>query len=249
MNRWRAALASVIGTAHLRHQLACQDFSRCSAVGDRLICAVADGAGSASRAEAGARMTANYFVQSFSGVTDFAAIDRDHMAGFFSSLAQMLNKEAYENGTALSDYACTLLGVIATPDATVCVQIGDGAIVIPARDPGTYDWVFWPQHGEYANTTNFVTQTNAQDACELHIGPAVSEFAMFSDGLERLILNESTRRVYAPALRPIFDWFRTTEAEDADERCRALTAYLGSDHINARTDDDKSLVVAIRLQD
>ena len=85
------------------------------------------------------------------------------MAGFLGSLESLLTEEARENHAATGDYACTLLGVIASPTHTVCFQIGDGAIVIPASEPETYDWVFWPQHGEYANTTNFVTQANAQN--------------------------------------------------------------------------------------
>ena len=121
---------------------------------------------------------------------DLAAIDREHVTGFLGSLQTLLVKEASERGGVIDDYACTLLGVVASPTHTLYFQIGDGAIVIPASDPEAYDWVFWPQHGEYANTTNFVTQANAQDVFELRVGPAVSEFAMFSDGLERLILNE-----------------------------------------------------------
>jgi hypothetical protein len=246
MSRWRIAWASVIGTAHVKQQSPCQDFSLCLAVGDRLICAVADGAGSASRADAGARITATYFVQFFKDLADLAAVERADIADFFSSLQAQLAKEAGESGAVIDDYACTLLGIVTTPDATVCVQIGDGAIVIPRRDPGTYDWAFWPQHGEYANTTNFVTQENAADVVEFRLVPPVTEFAMFSDGLERLILNHATRSVHAPALQPIFDWFRSPGAEDVDERSRALKAYLDSSHINARTDDDKSLVVAVR---
>ena len=75
----------------------------------------------------------------------------------------------------------------------------------------------------------------------------MNEFAIFSDGLERLILHEATQRVHAPALRPIFDWLRTNEADG--QGTQALTAYLQSDHINTRTDDDKSLVVAVLVQD
>ena len=248
MSQWRVASASVIGTSHVKQQTLCQDYSQCSTTEGRVICAVSDGAGTASHADAGARIAAPYFVQAFSDA-DPAAIDREHMTGFLGSLQALLLKEASERGAVIDDYACTLLGVVASPTHTLYFQIGDGAIVIPASDPEAYDPVFWPQHGEYANTTNFVTQANASDVCELRVGPAISEFAMFSDGLERLILNEFTRSVHAPALRPIFDWFRTTEAADAAERSRALTAYLGSDHINARTDDDKSLVVAVLAQD
>jgi len=247
MNNWRTAWASVIGTAHLKHGAPCQDFSLCSVAGNTLICAVSDGAGTASRADVGARLAVTHFVQSFSAVTDFAAIDHDHMARFLSSLEKVLSVEASENGALIGDYACTLLGVIASPSHTVCLQIGDGAIVIPTRDPRTYGWVFWPQHGEYANTTNFVTQANAREVFELRVEPAVREFAMFSDGLERLILNDVTRRVHTPALLPIFEWLRTKEAEGRGTE--ALIAYLESDHINQRTDDDKSLVMAVLIQD
>ena len=247
MSNWRAAAASVIGTAHLRHDAPCQDFSLCSTVKDTLICAVSDGAGTASRADVGARIAVTQFVQSFSGITDLAAIDRDHMACFLGSLEKALANEATGNGAAIGDYACTLLGVMASPTHTLCFQIGDGAIVIPAGEPRAYDWVFWPQHGEYANTTNFVTQANARDVFELRVEPAVSEFAMFSDGLERLILNDVTRRVHAPALLPIFDWLRSKEADG--KGTQALTVYLESDHINQRTDDDKSLVMAVVIQD
>jgi hypothetical protein len=249
MSQWRVTAASVIGTSHLKQQTPCQDYSLCSTTEDRLICAISDGAGTASHADTGARITATYFVRAFSEVADLAAIDREHITGFVGSLQALLVKEASGSGATVGDYACTLLGVVASPTHTLYVQIGDGAIVIPTSDPQAYDWVFWPQHGEYANTTNFVTQANAQDVCELRVGPAVSEFALFSDGLERLILNEATRSVHAPALLPIFDWFRSPEAADAAERSRALTAYLDSDHINARTDDDKSLMVAALAQD
>jgi hypothetical protein len=248
MLSWRFTAVSVSGTSHLRHRLPCQDYSLCELHGNTLICAVADGAGTASHAETGARIAATYFVQAFHDV-DPAAIEREHASGFIQSLQQMLCNEAADNGAALTDYACTLLGVIATPEVTVCVQIGDGAIVIPGCEPGTYDTAVWPMHGEYANTTSFVTQKNAADVVELRIVPPVTELALFSDGLERLILDETTRSVHAPALRPIFDWFHTAEAADAAERSRALTAYLDSDHINHRTDDDKSLVVAILAAD
>ena len=240
MSKWGTASASVIGTGHLRHQTPCQDFSLCSLNNDTLICAVSDGAGTASHSDVGARIAVTHFIRSFRDIADVAAIDRDDMGRFLASLVELLDEEASNNQAAVGDYACTLLGVVASPSRIAYFQIGDGAIVIPSGEPGTYDGVFWPQHGEYANTTNFVTDANAQAVFQLRGEAVVSEFAIFSDGLERLILHEATRRVHAPALRPIFDWFRTAEADR--EATQALTAYLESDHINMRTDDDKSVV-------
>jgi hypothetical protein len=248
MAAWRFTATSVIGTSHQRTATPCQDYSLCELHGDRLIAAVSDGAGSVSRADTGARIAVTYFVQAFRDV-DPAAMDREHVRDFVQSLQQMLCNEAAASGAVLGDYACTLLGVVATPDATLCVQIGDGAIVIPGREPITYETAVWPMHGDYANTTSFLTQETAADIIEFRVVPPVSKFAIFSDGLERLILNEVTRTVHAPALRPIIDWFLSPEAADAAERARALTTYLESDHINQRTDDDKSLVVAVLAGD
>jgi hypothetical protein len=78
------------------------------------------------------------------------------------------------------------------------------------------------------------------------LGEAINKIAIFSDGIEYLILDEIRRRVHAPALRPIFDWLRTARA---GEGSRALDTYLGSNHINSRTDDDKTLLMAIRAAD
>ena len=55
-------------------------------------------------------------------------------------------------------------------------------------------------------------------------------------------MNTVERSVHAPALRPIFNWLRTVD----DDGCPVMDAYLASDQINSRTDDDKSLLVAVR---
>jgi hypothetical protein len=249
MGQWRATAASAIGTSHVKRQEPCQDVSLCAVSGERLICAVSDGAGSAAHAEIGAQLAAIQFAAWARTITDPGTIDRDQVTHFLDSLRTVLAAEAQATGAVIADYACTLLGVVATPHCMVCCQIGDGAIVASGAEVGTYEVTFWPQHGEYANTTNFVTQANAAAVCEVRVWPPVTAFALFSDGLERLILNEAARTVHAPALAPVFDWFRSPEAADAATRSHAVTSWLDSDRINARTDDDKSLVVAVLTED
>ncbi len=146
------------------------------------------------------------------------------------------------------DYACTVLGAVVGPDDAVYCQVGDGAIVVGNNDGSRgLDWVFWPQHGEFANQTNFVTQHNVEDVLDFERGNGcVNEIALFSDGLERLVLDMSSRTVHAPAFNPIFQWLAQTSPTDAIDTAAGIRAYLGSDHINSRTDDDKSLVVATR---
>ena len=115
MSKWRTASASVIGTSHLKHQTPCQDFSLCSLNNDTLICAVSDGAGTASHSDVGARIAVTHFIRSFRDIADVAAIDRDDMGRFLASLVELLDEEASNNQAAVSDYACTLLGVVASP--------------------------------------------------------------------------------------------------------------------------------------
>ena len=69
-----------------------------------------------------------------------------------------------------------------------------------------YVWIEWPQHGEYANTTNFLTQKNACEVLFFETGRAIEEIALFTDGIERLVLDVAARSVHSPAFKPIFEW-------------------------------------------
>ena len=153
---------------------------------------------------------------------------------------------AVEEGNQVRDYACTLLGAVVGQSGAAYLQIGDGAIVVTGEEVGDYGWIFWPQHGEYANTTNFLTEERAAETLEFEIGPAVNEVAVFTDGIERLVLDFSSNAVHSPFFRPIFKWLATTEPTDEQQPSEALITYLGSDHVNKRTDDDKTLVIATR---
>jgi hypothetical protein len=132
------------------------------------------------------------------------------------------------------------------------VQIGDGAMVVVDGNAADPRCVFWPQHGEFANSTFFVTQDAAEDVLMLARttsvdGPApVQEIAMFSDGLERLVLNFTTKDVHSPSLAPILGWLAGQEPTDVAGPNDALIAFLGSAQVNRRTDDDKTLVLATR---
>jgi hypothetical protein len=249
--RWRTAYASVIGTSHTKTASPCQDSGGCVivAAGDSevLVAAVSDGAGTANRSEAGSSLAVARFLQDFAKAASnphFAAINRAFIEEWVVSIRNSLEELAVAEGNQIQDYACTLLGAVIGPSGAAYVQIGDGAIVVSTEERGEYGWVFWPQHGEYANSTNFVTQDNATEALEFETGPPVNEIALFSDGIERLVLDLSTKTVHSPAFRPIFEWLARTEGLNLQSQ--ALAAYLASDHVNNRTDDDKTLVMATR---
>ena len=65
-----------------------------------------------------------------------------------------------------------------------------------------------------------------------------------SDGLVRLAINVADNAHHAPFLQPLLSF--AAEAEDEAAAREQLAGFLASDRVCARTDDDKTLVLAVR---
>ena len=160
---WKLLFGSAKGTSHERTGEPCQDFALCRhfRVGTTpiLVATCADGAGSAIRAQIGARLACTTFLNlAVTAIADglpIVDIDSQHVRHWLGLARARLSLEACLSNLDLHDFACTLLTAISSPEGSVFSQIGDGAIVI-RKDQG-YEVVFWPQSGEFANTTNFLT--------------------------------------------------------------------------------------------
>jgi hypothetical protein len=250
---WRIAAARATGTSHLKAGLPCQDRLACRVLGSRtLVAAIADGAGSAPLAERGAAIAVETVVQYLSraldkGRSDYGTMLREAAAGARESVLA----EAQKNGSEPRDLASTLLVTVAGPSGGAALQIGDGMIVV-SDGGGGWCWVFWPQHGEYANTTHFLTDEDA--AARLQVEPfsgKVTDIALMTDGLEPLALHYASRSVYEPffdgMFRPLFDADGTNEISHLSA---SLERFLSSERVGSRTDDDVSLILATcRQQD
>jgi hypothetical protein len=128
-------------------------------------------------------------------------------------------------------------------DAVVFSQIGDGAIVY--RDGDGFTTAFWPQTGEYANTTFFLTSPDFEEKLAFRsLGQRVDELALFTDGLQPLALHYASRTVHAPFFVPMFDSLR--RSTDIDNLEGPLQQFLKSKPVIDRTDDDTTLMLATR---
>jgi hypothetical protein len=251
---WKLLFQSVQGTAHERNGQPCQDscFVRLQRIGHGpvLVLACADGAGSASHADLGARLACRGVVRLvLDGLRDglpVAQVERDTVLSWHERLRRELQKEAERRQLELQQLACTLLLAIVGEGAAAFSQVGDGAIVL--ADDDAYRTVFWPQNGEYANTTNFLTDEAFADnlAFDLRPGP-VDELALFTDGLQMLALNFADRSVHRPFFLPMFRKLRS--AVPGEGLARALRLFLRSPAVNQRSDDDKTLILATRVAD
>lgn len=217
-----------------------------------LVAVVADGAGSAAHSDVGswlATKTLIEFVEIYlADGGELSELERSVACGWIFEVRAALEATAKANGHAARDYACTLLAVLAGERATAFLQIGDGAIVVSHGEEDGWSYVFWPQHGEYANTTNFVIAPNAEDLPDFELASRrVDEFAVFSDGIEKLVLHDATRTVHESFFRKMLPPVRNLKAPGVDaELSEGLKRYLSSPVICDRTDDDKTLVLASR---
>jgi hypothetical protein len=254
---WRYALASVAGTSHARLGVPCQDCCDCrierlTSGGSVLVAVAADGAGSAARAEVGAQLACALFLREMSTFYECghcsADLSRDFFVDWLLHFQEEIRQRADSESLTPRDFATTLLGAVVENDRAAFVQVGDGAIVVsPGASSDRYSCVFWPRRGEYANTTYFATDADAPthltfDRCDA----AIDEVALLTDGLQGLALEYRSCSAHAPFFQPVFAPVRAEPVGHSQKLSSALATFLGSPRVNARTDDDKTLVLASR---
>ena len=248
---WRIAAASVPGTSHLAAGSACQDSNLVQTSTDAngaavLIACAADGAGSAVRGKAGADLACTAWIEA-AGVSAQSGAELD------KTWIQFVKTALAERSTAdvalPSDYACTFLGAYLSETSAMFVQVGDGAIVVASHNvPGDYEVIFWPDQGEYANTTRFVTEPDLErNVRMIEYFVPIDAVALFTDGLQRLVLTYETKTAYKPFFESVFGHLGTENPYDSAASSKALAEFLASDGVNQRTDDDKTLVLAARV--
>lgn len=254
-NDWRYVYASVPGVSHRASGVECQDAGAAqlwpTPDGDWVLAlAAADGAGSASAARTGAELTCRVFLDECAAWLA-QATDADWTRATAELLLQrvqtVLQQQAASENLPVREFACTLLGAVLTADRALFMQIGDGAIVI--GDGDSYQTVFWPQAGEYANETWFITDSNAAARLEFAmLTEPILEIAVITDGLQPLALHYQSRQAHTPFFRPLFQRLRTApEPGCPADLMDALERFLDTPHLNQRTHDDKTLILASRL--
>jgi hypothetical protein len=246
---WRFAAARATGTSHLRANQPCQDRIACWALpGGALLAAAADGAGSATMGQRGADIAVDTVISHLRRSldeerSDFGTLLREAALAAREAIAV----EAVRDGLELRSYASTLLAVVLTAEAGGALQIGDGLIVV--SDGGDeWSWVFWPQRGEYVNTTHFLTDDDAVERLEVQIfSGIVTDIALMSDGLGPLVLHYAGKAVHDPFFNGMFQPLQQAEGSaEIGNISASLEQFLSSERIGSRTDDDVSLILATR---
>lgn len=248
MSNWSWASASVRGTSHVKSGTRCQDAHQCRLINGSLIAIVSDGAGSAQYGGEGASLVARGLMKR--AETHFGSSlelpDDALIWDWIDEVRDLLSLAAERRGVLPRAFASTLVGVLATSNQTLVMHIGDGVAAMRMRDDAKWTVPLWPAHGEYASTTYFVVDEPAPQL-RLHRSDNPAEVIVaMSDGLERLALNFADEQAHAPFFDGIIKPVAAAQGGRSSELSLQLQNYLDSAPINARTDDDKTLVIAAR---
>lgn len=176
-------------------------------------------------------------------LTDHEALPNDEqITGWIDELRDRLAAVAEKRGLVRRQFAATLVMLVVKDDQLLSLQIGDSALV--ARRAGRWEAICWPENGEFASTTYFITDDPEVRLRIKRLPLEYDAFALFSDGIENLALDHLAGqphvRFFDPMIRPID---QAAETGKLTKLSLALGQYLDSPAICERTDDDKTLIL------
>lgn len=250
---WKATVHSAMGTRHQQRGVPCQDYGDYVTRDASIVGAVADGAGSAKFSDIGAQLAVKTVLSNLEGwLARQSSLEQEVIEGQVQSIFESaldatvlaLDQEAQAGGYALRELGCTLLTFIATPNWIAAMQIGDGFIVAQTSEADPYQLLFQPEKGEYINETVFVTSEQALDAMQVVVKSGVQPLVCAAtDGLEKVAIRFHDWQPHAPFFAPFKSCLQTMDVPE--ERQTYLETFLNSDRLNAKTDDDKTLLMCL----
>lgn len=242
---WRWASASVVGTSHIQNGYRLQDAFAVSELGNGSIFAVvSDGAGSAKFGAYGAWIICRFlsvrFREWFHENPELPT--NEDLSNWINEIRGRISAIAARRGTVPRQYAATLAAIVRAPDGTVTLHIGDSAIV--GRKGGEWDVLCWPENGEFASSTYFVTDDPEPRLNIVRHPNEHDAFALFSDGVGDLALSHLKHAAYPRFFDPMMS---PIDAASGEGRLvglsEKLATYLASPTVCERTDDDKTLIL------
>lgn len=253
--RWSWVGACSTGTSHLRVGAACDDAGACIEVdtelGASLVLVVSDGAGSAELSRIGSRIVTRAFCESadlyLRGGGPVSAIDIEIANEWLDNIRDRLALAAKRENVPLKAFASTLVGCVVQSDTTIIIHVGDGGCALRFSGEALWQVPSWPAQGEFASTTFFVTDDPSPNISFTQINGLVEEVALFSDGLERLALDFSSKSAFAPFFNSMFNAIKDRTPGRQRELSKNLRSFLNGQSVVERTDDDKTLLMALRI--
>jgi Protein phosphatase 2C len=250
---WAWISASCKGTSHVRSGVSLQDAVTCFYASEQstefIAAIVSDGAGSAVKGGAGAALVCRNLRSTIkSHFAQHSNLPSDEtIASWIDQIRDLIFHVAEKWSLTPRDFAATLVLAISDGRNTVVVHIGDGCAVV--KNGVSNEWIapVWPEQGAYASTTFFITDEVQQQLRIVRLNEPIMGLALFSDGLERLALDFAAKRAVPQFFEAFANPVKTSDISGKNQNLsQQLKKFLDSDRVNARTDDDKSFILALK---
>lgn len=240
---WKVCGAAVPGSSHTSRGGGCDDaFTYDHAGDDVVVCAMADGAGSAASGARGAEIAVHASVEYLCRRL-VSAPSAEWDAAIKEAFLEALAAVEAEAGSAADAkrFATTLQIAIVAAERCGYGRIGDGGCVLMTA--GEMSSVAPRPDNVYVNETEFVTTPSAAPVVSIQEG-RVDALALFTDGLQSVAMNLRDWLPHPLFFRPLFEFVNGAGAAEAS---LALRDFLASPRIDARTDDDRGLLICVQL--
>jgi hypothetical protein len=243
---WHVSGGCVIGPKHAKTGGHCEDAAAWFCTGDTLFIALADGAGSASHARVGSALAVRVAVEAMmhthlTGRPITLQAAGQILVSLFESAQNRVCEQAALLGVKPTELSSTLITVLANPQFVLAAQVGDGAVVLGDSDSNVVA-LTKPTKGEFANETRFLLGASRIDTSICTSAEFRFRYlAAFTDGVERMALQLPSGTPHPGFFVPIFSEMGNLPESKID---KAITKFLNSPTALARSDDDKSLLVA-----
>ncbi|MCW2483034.1 PP2C family serine/threonine-protein phosphatase, partial [Candidatus Symbiopectobacterium sp. NZEC135] len=203
-----------------------------------------DGAGSAEFGAYGAWLTCRFLTVRFREWlhTNSDLPTTEELIDWIDDLRDLIFTLANRRNSMPRQFAATLAAALISPDEILTLHIGDSAIV--GRKGNEWEAICWPENGEYASSTYFITDSPEPRLNLRRQKNMYDAYALFSDGVGDLALSQHEKtahpRFFEPMMRPVDN---ATGEGRFIQLSNQLATYLGSPSVCERTDDDKTLIL------
>lgn len=246
---WKVFVGSAIGKSHIEQNLPCQDFASHDIRNGIFVGVVCDGAGSARESRQGAEFFSRRVSELLSDVLCREGLPDDSPEAYralvepvVETVRSQLAAQVDEQGHVLRDYACTLVGCLVSAARGAFFHIGDGFAVQQHADTDTV--LSYPENGEYADETYFVTEEDWRAHLRVVTLPPMAQgsfIGLMSDGASAFAIDRSRTGFYKPFIDPVMAYLSTATEQQGND---ALQNLMESEKTLAITSDDKTLLLA-----
>lgn len=255
--RWAVTGAKQTGTSHLRRGEGCADAFAVEQGDGFLVLVAADGAGSARygadgsafAARAAARLAASALGEQ---PDDPLELIRSVFRNTLDDLLDMVEEREAKDLRG-ADFHTTLLLAVLTDDFLAVGNVGDGWAVVRDRARDQEEQVravAAPARSEYSNETFFLTSSGFIEEAVYEVLPSkdLDAIALLTDGSAWFAIDLDARTPSGALFDKLFAFAADTAKPDG-EREEHLARFLSSDMVVRKTDDDTTLVLAVRVPD